>query len=91
MPSVVTPTRAADLAVDDVIDIVPALEWLREHAEMPVDTILLAMDIAAFGDAVITDVRRHTHAVTNEPVVILYNTVHDIVVPEFLSIPRITA
>ncbi|MFZ2176588.1 MAG: hypothetical protein WAW17_21615 [Rhodococcus sp. (in: high G+C Gram-positive bacteria)] len=86
----VTRTPAADLAVDDTIDLNPPLTWLRENADGPVDGITLAIDIAAFDYATITAIDNKGHDVTGEPVVVIRNTIYDIAVPAALAIPRIT-
>ncbi|MFZ2527657.1 MAG: hypothetical protein WAX14_08390 [Rhodococcus sp. (in: high G+C Gram-positive bacteria)] len=86
-----TPIRAENLTVGDTIDLSPALDWLRNHADGPVDAIAIAIDLASCDYAVVTalDVERHSR--TGEPVVVISNTIVDIAVPAALEFNRITA
>ena len=86
-----TPTPAAAITEGDVIDLAPALDWLRAHADGPTDGIDTATDMASFEYATVTETTTETHSVTGEPVIVLHNTVYDVAVPAALSIARISA
>jgi hypothetical protein len=86
-----TPTPAADITEGDLIDLTPALDWLRVHADGPTDGIDTAASMASYEYATITEVTNEKHSVTGEPVIVLHNTVYDVAVPAALSITRVSA
>lgn len=86
-----TPTPAADLRVDDIIDLESALVWLRSHADGPIDGLPLAVGLAGCDFATITAREDETHCRTGEPVAVIRNTIYDIAIPATLPILRITA